>query len=210
MKAHRARRSTLVLVLVLMACGLAAWRFGAGSRQAREHAGAVRAAPTAVTEAADGSVQGDDVAPHATASPHTDRAAMAKRNVPADCIGGEMRRANRLMAALDDTTVARMIAAVAAKAERTTPETKVGFFARRALRKYVRTLVLPGAAGLGPNGRPDDAIAHGSLVALRDLRLQWRTAPLGPRANVATTPMYCPQLPAASTRATRKRKSSRS
>ncbi|MGN6111880.1 MAG: hypothetical protein ACTHOC_02530 [Luteimonas sp.] len=101
MKAHRARRSTLVLVLVLMACGLAAWRFGAGSRQAREHAGAARAAPTAVTEAADGSVQGDDVAPHATAAPLPDRAAMAKRNVPADCIGGDMRRANRLMAALD-------------------------------------------------------------------------------------------------------------
>lgn len=93
------RRTAIVLVLVLAACGLVAWRFGAGSRQGREHAGAAQAAPVGGGGQRRGT--GGNAAPQAMATSLPERATMAKRNVPADCVGGEMHRANRLIAALD-------------------------------------------------------------------------------------------------------------
>jgi hypothetical protein len=99
MTAPGARRTAIVLVLVLAACGLVAWRFGAGSRQGREHAGAAQAAPVGGGGQRRGT--GGNAAPQAMATSLPERATMAKRNVPADCVGGEMRRANRLIAALD-------------------------------------------------------------------------------------------------------------
>ena len=95
-----------------------------------------------------------------------------------------------------DLTVARLMGAVAPKAERkaaTEAVGKLGYFARRGLRKQLRTLLLPSAPGLNDKGRPDDETAHRWLAGLTDLRAGW-TAAFGP---AACSPQPTPEPPVA-------------
>jgi very-short-patch-repair endonuclease/RecA/RadA recombinase len=103
---------------------------------------------------------------------------------------------------LDDVTLARMIVAVGPKADRRAARTtvgKVGYFARRALRKQLRPLVLPGAPGTDDKGRPDNETAHRWLVGLRDLRIRWIQAALKTALAQAneSRPRPSPELSAA-------------
>lgn len=95
------RRATFIVALV--ACGLGAWRLGADSRRAADHAGTARPAPPGETGRARDRSRGagGDSDPLTAVPLHGFRASAAKHDLPADCVGGEMRRANSLLAALD-------------------------------------------------------------------------------------------------------------
>lgn len=82
--------------------------------------------------------------------------------------------------ALPDLTLARMTVAVAPKAERkAASETvgRVGYFARRSLRKQLRSLLAPTSPGLDSKGRADDDTAHKWLTGLAELRARWANSP---------------------------------
>ncbi len=92
--------------------------------------------------------------------------------------------------ALPDLTLARMTVAVAPKAERkAASETvgRVGYFARRSLRKQLRSLLAPTSPGLDSKGRADDDTAHKWLTGLAELRARWANSPLGAPTTPGST-----------------------